>query len=259
MDSNKQLIGKTVVVTRPLEQAQKICELLERYQATVIHFPVLTITPLVETELAKQKFQQLDNYHMIFFVSANAVHYAVKLSQEIGINFINRRLIAIGPATKIALEKYGLNIDITPSASYTSEALLKEEPLQNVHDKRILIVRGHGGRERLRQELEARGAKVEYAEVYQRELPKQRSSIDLSELSSTDTAILIYSVESAQNLWSLCSINEQRWLTNATLITGGNRIANATSEVGFAKTPIIAENPSDEAMLNALVIWANTS
>lgn len=196
---------------------------------------------------------------MIFFISANAVYYAIQLAQAVNASFDNKILVAVGPATKTALEKYGYDPNITPSKGYTSEALLEEEALQNISKENILIVRGHGGREQLRVELESRGATVEYAEVYQRQLPKQRNSIDLSKLSDVDTAILIYSGESVQNLWSLCSINEQQWLTNATIIAGSNRIASAASTAGFAKNPIIAENPSDDAMLNALIVWANTS
>ncbi len=257
MQVNQQLLGKTIVVTRPLAQAQNICELLERYQATVIHFPVLKIAPIKETKTVKQKLQKLDDYEMIIFISANAVRYAMQLAQEFKTVFDNKNLIVIGPATKKALKNHGLSTNTSPPKNYTSETLLEEESLQNLNGKRILIIRGHGGRETLRQKLELRGAKVEYAEVYQRMLPKQRSSIDLSQLSSRNTVILIYSVESAQNLWSLCSINEQQWLKNITVVAGGNRIAKSLATVGFAKNPIIAENPNDEAMLNALFGWAN--
>ena len=70
---------------------------------------------------------------------------------------------------------------------------------------------------------------------------------------------IIYSAESAQNLWSLCSNKEQQWLKNITLVVGGKRLASIVGTLGFAKNPIIAENPSDEAMLNALIVWANNT
>ena len=259
MNLDRRLFGKTVIVTRPLAQAQNICEQLERYQANIVHFPVLRITPSENADLAKKKLQDLSEYSIVIFISVNAVHYSMNIANEINVNFKDKQLAAVGPATKKALENYDCHVSITPSNRYNSEALLEHESLQNVSSNKILIIRGQGGRELLRQELEARGACVEYAEVYQRALPEVRNPLDLSKLSSTNTAVLIYSVESAQNLWSLCSHNEQKWLNDVTLVLGGKRLASAINTLGFAKNSIIAENPSDKAMINALTVWANTS
>lgn len=256
MPTNELLTGKTVIVTRPLAQAQNMCESLERYQATVVHFPVISITAAKNIEPAKTILQQLTTYNMIIFISANAVHFTMKLAQELGLNFNDKRLAAVGPATKATIENFGFSVSIVPQAGFTSEALLAHKHLQQVAGQKILIIRGIGGRERLGQELQSRGAKIDYAEVYQRQLPTRRNTLDLSKLPNKNTAILIYSAESVQNLWSLCSIDEQQWLTNVALIAGSERIAKAASSVGFAKNPIIAENPSDDAMLNALIGWA---
>ncbi len=256
MHTHELLSGKTIIVTRPLAQAKNMCESLERNQATVVHFPVISITAVKKIKPAKNALKKLRTYDVIIFISANAVHYAMDLVQQLSLSFKDKQLAAVGPATKMALESYGHSVSIVPMTGFTSEALLNHDSLQKIVGQKILIIRGHGGRERLRQELESRGAEVSYAEVYQRRLPVQRNTKDLSELSKEDTAILINSVESVQNLWSLCSKNEQQWLTNATFIVGGERIAKEASSVGFAKNPIIAENPSDEAMLKALHDWA---
>jgi len=256
MHPQDSLNGKTVIVTRPLAQAQLICASLECYQATIVHFPVISITTAQDIEPAKTAFQNLSVYSSIIFISANAVHYAIKLAQELNLSLRDSCLATVGPATKTALENYGYNISIIPTAGFNSEALLSHPSLQQIEGQEILIVRGQGGREHLRLELEARGAQISYAEVYQRQLPPQRKQIDLSELPGANTAVLIYSAESVQNLWALCRVNEQQWLTNVTLIVGSPRIAEAASSVGLANNHIIAENPSDEAMLNALIAWA---
>jgi len=256
MSLNASLADKTIVVTRPLARAQKIFELLEAKQANVIHFPVISISLTSNLEIPRQYFQNLEDYHAIIFISANAVHFAFQIVQELGINFKAATLAAVGPATKAALEGYGCEVSIAPAAGFTSEALLEEAALQNLAQQKVLIVRGQGGREHLRQVLESRHAEVDYAEVYQRQIPSQRNAIDLSQLPITNTVVLIYSVESVQNLWSLCSKDEKQFLTNITTIVGSNRIAEAVSKCGFAKDSIIAENPSDEAMLAAVDGWA---
>jgi len=256
MSSDISLSGKTVIITRPLAQAQNMFERLEARQATVVHFPVINISDANNIETAKQYFTDVANFQLIIFISANAVHYAMKNTQELGINFNNSTIAAVGPATKAALENYGCKVNIVPTQGFNSEALLNDPALQDIEQQNILIVRGEGGREHLRQTLESRKAQVHYAEVYQRQLPSERNSIDLSQLPATSTALLLYSVESVQNLWALCSTAEKQLLTKITVIAGSQRIAAAVTKYGFAKDSIIAENPSDGAMLAALNNWA---
>ena len=256
MSAKSLLAEKTIVVTRPLAQAQNILELLEVRQATVIHFPVISISVSSNIETAKQYFSNLENYQVIIFISTNSVHYAMSAAQELGIDFNISKLAAVGPATKAALEQYGCNVTIVPETGFTSEDLLNDSALHNIAQQKILIIRGDSGREHLRQILEARDARVDYAEVYQRQLPSERNSFNLLQLCRNNTAILLYSVESVQNLWSLCTLEEQQWLSDMVFIVGSKRIADATARVGFAKNSIIAENPSDAAMLAALSTWA---
>jgi uroporphyrinogen-III synthase len=259
MSSEISFAGKTVVVTRPLAQVQNMLELLEARFAKVIHFPVISIRAAKDMNIAKQYLSHLADYEIIIFISANAVQYAINTAQEMGINFNGLTLATVGPATRTALENYGYKVSITPPTGFNSEALLNEPALQNIEHQKILIIRGEGGHEHIRQTLESRGVQVDYAEVYQRQLPSTRNPIDLSKLSKSNTALLLYSVESAQNLWSLCTPDEQQWLNNITLITASQRIADATNRVGFANHPIIAENPNDQAMLKALNSWSITA
>ena len=214
MSSETTLAGKTVVVTRPLIQAQNILESLEVREAKIVHFPVISISVADNIGTAKQCFSNLSHYQIIIFISVNAVHYAMSIAQELDINFNHSTIAAVGPATKVALENYGCSVDIVPTTGFTSEALLNDPALQSVVEKNILIVRGYGGREHLRETLESRNAHINYAEVYQRQLPTERNNINLSKLSQHNTAILLYSVESAQNLWSLCTSEERQWLSD---------------------------------------------
>lgn len=252
MHIDATLANKTIIVTRPLVKVQNLCMQLEARQAKVVHFPVINITPISNIEAAKKSLQQLTNYNLVIFISANAVNYTMSIAQKLDINFLNCNLAAVGSATKLALENYNYRVDITPEQKYSSQALLEHEALQNLSQQNILIARGLGGREYLRQELEQRGATVDYLEVYERTLPVSRNPIDLCTLSKTDTRVLIYSAESAQNLWSLCNQEERKWLQNITIVAASERIANNLSSDRFAKQPIIAENPSDEAMLQAI-------
>ncbi len=253
MSVNTALEGKTVVVTRPLAQAQQLLETLESHLATTVHFPVIEIQQTENINNVQQQFNNLANFQIVIFISANAVHHAISLAKELNITFENCKLAAVGPSTKRALEKHGYRVDIIPQVNFNSEALLEEPSLKNIAGKSILIVRGHGGREYLRHALESRGANVEYVEVYQRKLPENRNTIKLEKLPINNSFVLLYSVESAQNLWSLCTPDEHEWLKKVTFIIASERIAEATTRVEYVNNSIIAENPSDQAMLAALI------
>ncbi len=253
MSVDTNLEGKTVVVTRPLSQAQQLLETLESHLATTVHFPVIAIHQTENITAVQQQFNNLANFQIVIFISANAAHYAITLAKEFDITFDNCKLAAVGPATKRALENHGYEVDIIPQIDFNSEALLADSSFKSIAGQSILIVRGHGGREYLRDTLESRGAHVEYAEVYQRKLPKNRNSINLNELPINSSFVLLYSIESAQNLWSLCRPEEHEWLKRVTFIIASERIAKATTRVEYVNNSIIAENPSDQAMLAALI------
>lgn len=253
MNNKISLNGLTVIVTRPLAQANNLCALLKNHQASIVQFPVISITSTTNINDAKKKLKAFSHYDIVIFVSTNAVHYSMSLAKELNLNLRNRHLAVIGLATKSALEAYGYQVNIYPKKGFTSEALALHPSMQSITGDNILIVRGQHGREYLREKLKSRGAIVDYAEVYQRQIPAQRNPIDLCSLPKHKTAILINSVESLQNLWALCSPQEHKWIKDVVIIVGGERIWKAADSAGLGKNSIMAQNSSDAEMLNTLL------
>ena len=66
-----------MIVTRPLAQAQLLMQTLESRLATTVHFPVISICETENIAEAKQQFENLTDFQMIIFISANAVHYGI--------------------------------------------------------------------------------------------------------------------------------------------------------------------------------------
>ena len=246
------LAGKTVLVTRPAEQAGGIQASLEHHRATVIRFPSLIIRAPEDPDPATRLLRNLNDYDTVIFSSANAVRHAAQLLQTLGRSFSTQCIAAIGPATRDALENLGMQADVVPEAGFSSEDLLAHEGLRG---QDILIIRGVGGRGHLARELRARGSRVDIAEVYQRLCPATRPAHSLCIHPENDSAVLAYSGESMRNLWTLCTKEEHAWLAKAALIAGSPRIARTATAIGFSKTPIIAANASDAAMLDALLTW----
>ena len=259
MPDRELLAGKTVLVTRPVAQARDMLASLERHQATVVHFPAIRICVAEDTGPAENLLQHLADYDAVIFSSANAVHHAMQLVRTLQLTFSARCIAAVGPATRAALKHHRLQADIVPGTGFSSEDLLAHEGLQahaGSQGQHILIIRGVGGREHLARELRARGARVDIAEVYQRLRPTTRPARNLGAHDEKNSAVLAYSAESMQNLWALCTGDEQKWLGKVTLIAGSRRIAMTATAMGFTKNPIIAENASDAAMLEAVLAWA---
>ncbi len=85
---------------------------------------------------------------------------------------------------------------IAPAGEADSEALAALPELQDLRGRSVVIFRGQGGREWLRARLEARGARVEYAECYRRARPDadagallarwQRGGIEAASITSAE-------------------------------------------------------------------------
>ena len=256
MTGREPLADKTVVVTRPVAQARNLLLSLKKFPVKIVHFPTIDIRSVEDPSVATRLFQNLATYDTVIFNSANAVHHAMPLIQKLQLTFSTQCIATLGPATQAALSQYGVPTDIVPETGFRSEDLLALEELQG---QSILIVRGVGGREHLVAELRSRGARVDIAEVYRRVRPATRPTLNLCTCPEKESAILIYSVESARNLWSLCALDERRWVTRVALIAGSRRIGETATAIGFTKSPIIANNASDAAMLEALQTWARRS
>jgi len=107
-------------------------------------------------------------FDLVVFVSPSAVRIAAPAIQR-----PPRLAAAIGAGTRRELERAGFDNVISPKDGNDSEALLAAPELQAMAGRRVLIVRGEGGRAFLGDALRARGAAVEYAECYRRAGPPQ--------------------------------------------------------------------------------------
>ncbi len=188
---------------------------------------------------------------MAIFISANAArglapHWPILHPPAVP------RIAAIGHATARALQEHGLEVDLKASPPYNSEALLALDEFQALPDRRVVIVRGQGGRELLAAELHRRGAAVHYLEVYRREPPAAMLSLKnlphgLPEL------ICVTSAEIAINLLQCIAPQERTTLLNCPLLAGNERIAEACRGRGYAIIGGIASNPGDDAMIDAIL------
>lgn len=251
-------------MTRPAQQAQGLCELIVRRGGVAVCFPTIEIVGLApekwssDTELsATNGYSELSNYQWIIFTSANAVNFALIGNSGKIRQFVNANIAAIGKSTAAALKKAGLFVNLVPESGYNSEALLAAPEMQLVEGKKILIVRGQGGRDLLATELAKRGADVEYREVYKRMMPTIDNTEVIDFLGNKKlTAVTATSGEALENLLKMIGTQYQSALKNLQLIVISDRIKSLAEAMGFSKITVTAD-PSDSAIVNALTAAIN--
>src|SRR6185436_13728468 len=98
----KVLSGKTVVITRALDQAQEFARLLEDQGAEVISFPTIQILPPKTWELVDKAIKSISRFDWVVFTSVNGVKSFFQRLRILGGDIRDLkgiRLAAIGPKT----------------------------------------------------------------------------------------------------------------------------------------------------------------
>lgn len=251
-DFGDVLRGRGIVVTRPAHQADILCRLLERAGARVLRFPVLEILAMQDIPAVQARFARLAEYDTVIFVSANAVQQTLALLAPATWP-TQVKIAAIGSATARTLIECGLRVDSCPAQGFTSEALLELPEFQQLQGRRLLILRGSGGREHLRDNLIARGAQVDYLEVYRRVQAHSDPAVLLDALrSGAVDAVLLTSGESLRKLQAIIGTLGIALLHSTPLVVANERIRELAHSLGHAGPVIIAADATDAAMLDAL-------
>ncbi len=172
MDTNKFLLGLSIAITRPVKQATQLTKLIEEVGGNVISFPLVEIAPLIDYTQFEQVIANINTYDWAIFISSNAVQNGMPRLLNNGIHK-QLKFAAIGPVTEKALSEFGVNEVRRPKHRFDSESLLLLPEMHDMKDKKVMIVRGIGGRDVLANTLKSRGAQVTFAECYQRINPQQ--------------------------------------------------------------------------------------
>jgi uroporphyrinogen-III synthase len=163
------LRGRCVVVTRPAQQAAALLDALRELGAEPLFFPVIEILPLTDATPLQALADRLADYAIAFFVSANAVDQALAVIPRAKWP-ASVRVATVGPGSARALQAHGFDDVMLPSSGFDSEAVLSMPAMQaaTISGKRVLILRGDGGRELLADSLRQRGARVDVQTCYKR-------------------------------------------------------------------------------------------
>jgi len=245
------LSGLAVAVTRPRAQAAGFAARVREAGATPILLPTLAIEP-VDVDEAARAWLVPDAFDWTIYTSANAVESSLlQLPRP-----VRTRVAAIGRGTARALADHGVAVHAMPTSTSDSEGLLALEPFIAAAGRRILILKGEGGRTLLREELERRGARVVTAEVYRR-VPASPDPDALAALGKAcEDGTAVVAATSAESLAALLeAVPDQRLprLRDAVLLVPGARVAAAARTRGWRGPLLVARSAEDAAMAEALL------
>lgn len=249
MDIEHPLRGHTVLVTRPAGQGERLTQQLRHQGALVEHVPLLDIQSIEPDEPSRQAIMHLDRFDTLIFISTNAARWGIHAIDSYWPQWpVGQAILAVGQSTAAILEAKGLRV-VTP-AQESSEGLLALPEL-NGDAHRVLIVRGQGGREALSEQLQRRGATVQYAEVYRRQMPEAVQQRLMALLRTARLDVVLITSAEALGYWLECAGD---YALVPWLLVASSRLADIARTRG-ARRLIVSEGARDDDVVRALQQW----
>jgi len=245
------LLGKRVLVTRPVAQAKGLIKAIEAQAGVAIACPALVIEPLPETAANKQKIIDLDRYDALIVISRNAAQMGLSRIENYWPQLpAHLRWFAVGKSTAACLASEGIAVRV-PAVGFNSEALLELPELQQLSDQRILILKGEGGRELLEQHLAERGATVETLALYQRvAVSYSKSQLQTLFANGKPDALIATSVDVLKAMDKLLTaVLADRFALP--LVVASERISDAARQLGYRRI-ITSPSAADDSIVMTL-------
>jgi uroporphyrinogen-III synthase len=167
------LLGWRILVSRARDQAGALSDGLRELGAEVLEIPFIEIRPPRSFKPLDESLALVGEYEWLILTSVNGVQ---ALFERMSLLNIPRRVLshlkiaAIGPATRAAIEREGLKVELTPK-KYVAESVV-ESLVDEIRGKRVLLCRAKIARDVIPRELRKLGAFVDVVEAYETVIPQ---------------------------------------------------------------------------------------
>ena len=237
---------KRVVVTRSVEDVDRLAERLTSDGHLAVKLPLLAIEPL-------QSSLDIGNLPgsttAIIYTSVNAVRHGFEAISGVTPNE-GLVTIAVGAKTRDALGEKGVRAE--SPAREDSEGILAFLESFDQSPTHVVLVKGQGGRDLIETRLARLGIHLTIIECYRRIWPEVPEANFLSAVSIESPSIIhIASGETLTRLTDLCWVHGVDALDAHTLVLPSQRVANQARELGW-QSRIVADGAGDEALLKAV-------
>ena len=203
------LLGKTIVITRTVEQSKESALEFIKLGANTIIFPTLDIVPPESWQPFDDAVGNKEEIDFIIFTSKHAVEMFVKRCNELNVsfNYNNLKIVAVGNKTASTCTDFNIPVSIIPK-TFSGEGVVEELSNYILKNKVVFIPRSAIGREELPHGLSDRGAILKTVHVYNVTLPdKETVEQNIKKLNETKPDLFIFtSPSSFKNFLKLLDI-----------------------------------------------------
>jgi len=203
------LKGKTIVITRTVEQSKESASALTSLGAKVIIVPTLEIVPPTDWSKFDSVVSHPEKIDFIIFTSVHAVQMFSKRCREVGalINYNRTKVVAVGNKTSSCCHKNNISVNIVPD-KFSADGVIEVLSKYNLKNKIVFIPRSAIGREELPKGLKDLGAIIKSVPVYNVSIPAgDRLKENLNELNSANVDLFIFTSPSTfENFLQIANI-----------------------------------------------------
>ena len=254
------LAGKTILVTRSVNQLSQFSTRLEQEGATVVEMPALEIGPPSSWEALDQAIAHLADFDWLILTSTNSVDYFFERLATLRGNsaLTGLKIAVVGEKTAQSLQQRSFQPDFMPP-EFVADSLVQHLP--PLAGKRVLFPRVEtGGREVLVKELTAEGAEVVEVAAYQSQCPKaiapvalvalQQQAVDVITFASSKTVKYFYQLVAA--VPELPPLEE--WLQRVCIASIGPQTSKTCLAL-LGRVDVEAKEYTLEGLTQAVVRW----
>jgi uroporphyrinogen-III synthase len=212
--ATRSLTGTRVLVGRARHQASALSSGLRELGAQVLEIPFIEIRKPRSYKALDSALKNLRDYDWLVLTSVNGVEAVwerlrrLRISRE---HLRHLKVAAIGPATKQAMEKRGIKVDVVPE-EYVAESVV-ESLRDQVKGERVLVARAKVARDVIPRELRRVAARVDVVEAYETVIPQsshKRLRAVLRDPKRRPDVITFTSSSTVRNFRALLGSNARR-------------------------------------------------
>lgn len=235
------LAGQRILVGRARHQSGTLANGLKLLGAQVISIPFIEIRKPKSFAPLDRALKNLKSYDWLILTSANGVEAMFDRLRKLRLtrrDVTHLHIAAIGPATKKAIEKRKLKVELVPD-EYVAESVVKKMKAK-VKGRRVLLVRAKVARDVIPVELRKSGAQVDVVEAYETVLPRN-SKAKLRSLVNGDKrphVVTFTSSSTARNFVQLLGAGNRRKLAGIKMASIGPVTSSTLREL---KLPVDVE------------------
>lgn len=250
----KPLLGRRLLLCRPLHQAQQSAQLIRRRGARPVLMPLIEIGPPSDPLALEHAAAHLTQYDWVILTSANGVKALFDAIVRGGRDvraFGTTKIAVIGPGTAKPLKSWGLSPDLI-AEEHVAEGLAREL-LALGRAQSAILVRAEEARDVLPTTLRQAGFTVDVVPAYQtRSLAAAQRTRLLDSLASNSLdAVLLTSSSMAESLVSAIGA-EAADVLSKTCVASIGPITTATLRRLGVRVNVEARQFTVEGLLDAI-------